>query len=158
MFSPKLWFWSSYVYSIFVDRIEKSYSIFLAYLRKLQNLLRNFGFGVDCFKGLAPGLITWPTKGFCAAREHTFRLENKIQIWMKLKYLGKDLKLKCFEKGQCKDGHLLRQTTTLDESYCLRFCQKVAGCQRFTYYPSKMMCRAFSECDQVSSSECAGEK
>ena len=56
--------------------------------------------------------------------------------------------LQCFVPGECENSALLSQSITLGENACLHFCQKVEGCEWFTYHPENSLCIALSGCFQ----------
>jgi len=41
----------------------------------------------------------------------------------------------CFERGECKNGNFIAQSTTMGENACLKFCQLKQDCKWFTYHP-----------------------
>ena len=50
----------------------------------------------------------------------------------------------CFVPGECTQGTLIKQSKTLGENACHRFCKKVHGCEFFTYHPDNLICTALS--------------
>ena len=57
----------------------------------------------------------------------------------------------CFVPGECQHSILLDESITLGENSCLHFCQKIKGCQWFTYHPENSLCVATADCLKLNS-------
>ena len=57
--------------------------------------------------------------------------------------------------GECEKSHFVKQKTTLGGNACLHFCQKLDGCEWFTYHPENNLCVALSDCIQLNSTSVA---
>ena len=60
----------------------------------------------------------------------------------------------CFAQGECKKGDVIAESITLGENSCLKFCQKVDGCQWFNYNTKSNLCLALSSCPQMVTEGC----
>lgn len=56
--------------------------------------------------------------------------------------------------GECRRSSFIRESVTLGENPCLHFCQRVTGCQWFTYDPNDSVCLTFSDCNELVTEEC----
>ena len=86
----------------------------------------------------------------CCAQLLTF-MKSTPDNW----FVFNSERLQCFLPGECEDSLLLSQSVTLGENACLHFCQKVEGCEWFTYHTVNSLCVAMSDCVQINSTSSA---
>jgi hypothetical protein len=87
-------------------------------------------------------------------RRFNFSLISIFYVSLFIKSFFPDEDTICFAKGECQNSIVITESVTLGENSCLNFCQKVDGCNWFTYNSKKNVCVAFSSCPEVVPEGC----
>eukprot|EP00095_Tigriopus_kingsejongensis_P006522 maker-scaffold172_size289735-snap-gene-1.33 protein:Tk06522 transcript:maker-scaffold172_size289735-snap-gene-1.33-mRNA-1 annotation:"similar to H28G03.4" len=64
--------------------------------------------------------------------------------------------IQCFVPGECLDSQILDTVSTNSSRTCLHHCQKIQGCEWFTFYADSKICTSLSGCLDLSPKKCPG--
>ncbi len=62
----------------------------------------------------------------------------------------------CTLQGQCQKSFLLRETSAPTEQDCLIECKTNSDCKWYSFNPTFLLCKLFSECNELTSDNCKG--
>eukprot|EP00095_Tigriopus_kingsejongensis_P006519 maker-scaffold172_size289735-snap-gene-1.29 protein:Tk06519 transcript:maker-scaffold172_size289735-snap-gene-1.29-mRNA-1 annotation:"pan domain-containing protein" len=62
--------------------------------------------------------------------------------------------IQCFVPGECLDSQILDTVITNSSRTCLSHCQKIQGCEWFTFYADSKICTSLSGCLDLSPKKC----